>query len=93
VWGWVGEGAREGVGMSMYLRVCARGEAKSKGARTHLYTHPQEVRVARVQDEVVRDEAEVAGHNRLPGICAPPAHEPHVVHARPLDEPRRVHRV
>ncbi len=69
VWGWVGEGASEGVEMSMCLRVCARGSRRrTREHAPHRHTHPQEVRV---EDEVVRDEAEVAGHNRLPGVCLP----------------------
>ena len=63
-WGWVGEVAREGVGMSMCLRVCVR---KTREHAPNLHTHPQEVRVARVKDQVLRDEEEVAGRTGVEG--------------------------
>ncbi len=90
--GWVGEGGGSGdvnVLASVRWREDERGRRRAREHAPHLHTHPQEVRV---EDQVLREKEEVAGHNRLPDVCDLSAHEPHVVHARLLDEPRRVHR-
>jgi hypothetical protein len=61
----------KGVGMLMCLRVCVRGRMRGGKGELVTTTDLQEVRVARGEDQVVRDEAEVAGHNRLPRRLRP----------------------
>ena len=92
----MGEGGCEGGSgdvngfASVRQREDERGRRRAREHAPHLHTHPQEVRV---EDQVLRDEEEVAGHNRLLDVCAPPAHEQHEVPVRLFDEPRRVHRL